>query len=162
MNFFQSRWSLPYLVLAPFVHGNFLHLALNLMAFYYIGCGMLRPLIGNKLLILLFLVSIAMGHLLNNLMSDSYAIGISGGVMGILVASLYQYSKAPMKIALLHDIFRWRPFPLRNIVIFIVGLDICGIIFGWYFFAHWAHLGGFFGGLIMGYIIFKAKFFRRY
>ncbi len=159
---FTLRWSPIYLILSPFVHGGLTHLLFNCLAFYYIGLGMLRPLIGNKRLIIIFFCAIIVAHIANNLMSDSYAIGISGGVMGIIAASLYRYGNAPMKLLLIHDIFPFLPYiRFRNIVVFFVGLDICGIIFKWHFFAHWAHLGGFACGLAIGYAIFKTNPFRR-
>ena len=73
-------------------------------------------------------------------------IGISAAVLGMLSCALYPYGRAPMKFLFIHDVLRLPPFPLYGVAAFIVMLDIAGVLLGWGYFAHWAHLGGFAAG----------------
>lgn len=153
----SDRWSLHYLLATPFMHAGFLHCLLNMMALHYLGGGMLLPLLGRRRFTVLLVLGALFGHVLNNLMSPVPAIGFSAAIMAVVACGLYPYSRAGMKLLLIHDLFRLPPFQYRYIVAFIVLLDIVGIIFGWHFFAHWAHLGGFATGLAGGYLVFRRR-----
>lgn len=155
----SDRWSLHYLLAAPFVHSGLAHLVLNTAALHYIGGNMLLPLVGRRLLVALLVAGIFAGNLLNNLLSPAPAIGISSGLMAIIACALYPYGRMPMKLLFIHDFLRLPPFQYRYIVAFIFAMDILGIVLGWHFFAHWAHLGGFASGLAIGYLRFRRRIF---
>lgn len=152
-----DRWSLHYWLAAPFIHISLLHCLLNIMVLHYIGGNMLLPLLGKRHFIALFALCIVAGTLANNLFAASPAIGISSGLTGLLGCALYPYGRAGMKLLLIHDILRLPPFQFRHIVAFLVALDIIGILLGWNFFAHWAHLGGFAAGVLIGYLRFRRR-----
>jgi len=152
-----DRWSLRYFALSPFVHAGAAHALLNIMALHYIGGMMLLPLIGARRFIILFIVAAVTATAVNNLFTMAPAIGISAAVMALLSCSLYRYANAPMKFVILHDLLRLPPFRFRYVAAFIVVLDVAGIVFGWHFFAHWAHLTGFAVGLIGGYLQFAVR-----
>lgn len=157
LHIFHDRWTLRYFLASPFVHAGAAHLLLNVMALHYIGGMMLLPLIGARRFILLFVGAALVATAVNNLMTPAPAIGISAAVMALLSCSLYRYADAPMKLLLLHDLLRLPPFRLRHLAAFIVALDVLGVVFGWHFFAHWAHLTGFAVGLAAGQFFFRAR-----
>ena len=152
---FEHRLSPAYIIISPFLHLGAAHFLLNAMALHYIGGQLLLPAIGAKRFTIILITAALTSQLINTLISPYPAIGISGAVMALLSCSLYPFGRLPMKLLFIHDILRLKPFLFRNIALFIVAIDICGIIFGWHFFAHWAHLGGFATGLAFGYIIFR-------
>lgn len=151
----HARWSVGYFLVSPFVHAGMLHFLLNVMLLHYVGGMMLLPVIGRRRFVILFAIAAIAGNVANNLFSEAPAVGMSAAVMGILATSLYRYGDAPMRLLLIHDLFRLPPFPLRYIVAFVVLLDVAGIIFRWNFIAHWAHLGGFAAGLLFGAYVFR-------
>lgn len=153
----QERWSLRYFITAPFIHAGGAHFLFNAMALHYLGGLLLLPLLGKKHFIALLVCAALCGSLINNLFSNAPAIGLSGAIMGILSCGLYAYGKAPMRLLFIHDVLRLPPFQYRYIAAFVVLLDIAGIIFGWGFFAHWGHLGGFAAGLLFGYLRFVLR-----
>ena len=152
-----DRWSLRYFLLSPFIHAGAAHAMLNIMALHYVGGMMLLPLIGARRLVFLFITAAVVATAANNLLTPAPAIGISAAVMALLSCCLYRYANAPMKFIILHDLLRLPPFRFRHVVAFIVLMDVIGIVFGWHFFAHWAHLTGFAVGLIAGYFIFRYR-----
>ena len=79
----------------------------------------------------------------------------------MLSCALYPYGRAPMKFLFIHDVLRLPPFPLYGVAAFIVMLDIAGVLLGWGYFAHWAHLGGFAAGGVVGWLIFRRRPRRR-
>lgn len=156
-----DRWSVQYFLLAPFMHSGAAHFLLNVVALHYIGGMMLLPILGKRRFVGVFILGLLAGNLLNNLMTDSPAIGLSAAVMGVLSCALYPFGRAPMKFVVLHDVLRLPPFPLYGVAVFVVMLDVCAIIFDRHFFAHWAHLGGFAAGLVFGYVVFRLRRNRR-
>ena len=150
----SGRWTLQYFLLTPFMHGGFAHLLFNLMALHFIGGMMLLPAVGWRNFLLVFVIAIMVGNLANNFFAANPAIGISGGIMGMLSCVLYPLGRVPMKFLFIHDILRLPPFPLYGVAIFVVMLDIAGLLFSWQHFAHWGHLGGFAAGAVVGWFIF--------
>lgn len=153
---FQNSLSPTYILVSPFLHGGFAHFLFNAMALHFIGGQLLLPAIGARRFVILFVVAALASQLFNTWVSPNPAIGISGAIMAMLSCSLYPFGRLPMRLLFIHDILNLKPFPLRYIALFIVGLDICGIVFGWNFFAHWAHLAGFTVGMAAGYLIFRT------
>lgn len=153
---FTDRWSPHYLLATPFIHGGPAHFLLNIMALHFIGGQMLLPRIGARHFVFLLAAGAMAGSIANNLMGASPAIGFSTAVMAVIAATLYPYGKAGMKLLFIHDLLGLPPLQFRHIAAFIVMLDIAGILLGWQFFAHWAHLGGFAAGIVYGYFRFGA------
>lgn len=151
----QDQWSIPYLVLSPFIHAGAAHALLNILGLHYIGGEMLLPILGARRFVALFALSALAGGVINNLLGSAPAVGISATVLAMLSCSLYRFGNIPMKLLLIHDMLRLNPFPLWKVAAFVVILDIAGILFGWGFFAHWAHLAGFATGAAFGYLIFR-------
>ncbi len=162
LELFSDRWSMRYLSASTFMHGGFLHLLLNAMALHLVGGQMLLPFLRGPRVLALFAAGALAGHLANNLLGEAPAIGISAAVMGMLAFALYPFHKLPMRLMIIHDILRLRPIPLGALAVFIVALDITGIILDWGFFAHWAHLGGFAAGGLAGMVFFRRQLLHRW
>lgn len=154
-NIFANRWGLAYLLGSTFFHGGLFHFAMNSMALHFIGGQMLLPVIRTKLFTALLITSAIAALLVNNLISDSPAVGISGAIMGVVACAVYPFARMPMRLLLIHDLIpNLRPFQYRYIAFALPVIDICGILFGWQFFAHHAHLAGFCTGAAFGYVLF--------
>lgn len=146
------------LLSAGFLHGDFIHLALN-MYVLYIFSPLVLGSFGLVGFLIIYITSILLGNLFSLLIYKNQgwysAIGASGGVAGIIFASV---SLNPV---------------LSEIgIIFIPFLRIPGYIFGLLYFGysvysmlnprrgdnigHAAHLGGAFFGLIYTVIVFPG------
>ena len=158
---FDEQWSVAYLLVSPFLHDGLLHAVLNIFMLHFIGGQLMLPLLGARRFLLLFAAAALAGGVINNLFSPVPAIGISAAVLAMLSCAVYPYGRLPMKLLLIHDMLRLRPFPLWTVVAFVVCLDIMGIIFGWRVFAHWAHLAGVATGAVGGWIFFGRRRIRR-
>lgn len=145
------------LLTAGFLHADFIHLALNMYVLYMFSPAILYAFgIGGFLII--YIASILLGNLFSLLIYKNQswysAIGASGGVAGIIFASV---SLDPVNIKI-------------GIIFLPPALSIPGYIFGLLYFGysvysmlkprsndnigHAAHLGGAFFGLIYSVIIF--------
>lgn len=154
---FANSWSPLYLIAAPFIHAGVGHVLLNILGLHFIGGQMLLPQLGQRRFVVLFGLAALAGGVVNNLLGAAPAVGISATVLAMLSCSLYRWGRTPMKLLLIHDLLRLRPFPLWKVAAFVVALDVAGIIFGWRLFAHWAHLAGFATGGIFGWAVFIRR-----
>ena len=136
------------LLSAGFLHGDLMHLLFNMMTLYFFG-PIVNEAFGDFGFLMIYFGSILLGNLFSLYLYKNQswysAIGASGGVSGILFAS----------IAMIPDL---------PIYFFFIPIPIPGYIFGFLYFAysvysmlnprqhdnigHAAHLGGAFFGLI--------------
>ena len=136
------------LISAGFLHGDMMHLLFNMMTLYFFG-PIVNEAFGDFGFLMIYFGSILLGNLFSLYLYKNQswysAIGASGGVSGILFAS----------IAMIPDL---------GIYFFFIPIPIPGYIFGFLYFAysvysmlnprqhdnigHAAHLGGAFFGLI--------------
>ncbi len=136
------------LLSAGFLHGDLMHLLFNMMTLYFFG-PIVNQAFGDFGFLMIYFGSIFLGNLFSLYLYKNQswysAIGASGGVSGILFAS----------IAMIPDL---------GIYFFFIPIPIPGYIFGFLYFAysvysmlnprqqdnigHAAHLGGAFFGLI--------------
>lgn len=136
------------LLSAGFLHGDLMHLLFNMMTLYFFG-PIVNQAFGDFGFLMIYFGSILLGNLFSLYLYKNQswysAIGASGGVSGILFAS----------IAMIPDL---------PIYFFFIPIPIPGYIFGLLYFAysvysmlnprqqdnigHAAHLGGAFFGLI--------------
>ena len=136
------------LISAGFLHADLMHLLFNMMTLYFFGPIVVQAF-GDFGFLLVYFGSILLGNLFSLYLYKNQswysAIGASGGVSGILFAS----------IAMIPDL---------GIYFFFIPIPIPGYIFGFLYFAysvymmlnprendnigHAAHLGGAFFGLI--------------
>lgn len=136
------------LLSAGFLHGDIMHLLFNMMTLYFFG-PIVVTAFGDLGFLVVYIGSILLGNLFSLYLYKNQswysAIGASGGVSGILFAS----------IAMIPDL---------GIYFFFIPIAIPGYIFGFLYFAysvymmlnprqndnigHAAHLGGAFFGLV--------------
>ena len=136
------------LLSAGFLHGDLMHLLFNMMTLYFFG-PIVNQAFGDFGFLMIYFGSILLGNLFSLYLYKNQswysALGASGGVSGILFAS----------IAMIPDL---------GIYFFFIPIPIPGYIFGFLYFAysvysmlnprqhdnigHAAHLGGAFFGLI--------------
>ncbi|KJL22932.1 Rhomboid protease GluP [Microbacterium oxydans] len=142
---YPNLFGLPFepwrLLTALFVHGGFVHLALNMLALWMLGQS-LEPMLGRVRYLALYLISGLGGSVMVAILAPgSLTVGASGAIFGLL-ASLLIIG--------------------RHIGANVTGiLVILGINFAFGFFAggiSWqAHLGGAIVGALVALILVKTK-----
>ncbi len=143
----RGRWWT--LVTHMFLHGNLLHLTVNLLALWFIGPEVEYTL-GRLRYLLLYLISGVAGGLLQTVFSwpGAELIGASGAVCGVILSFTTAYPEVP----------------LRALLFFIIPVNMKAQTLGWglmlasLFMAvlhivpqigHWAHLGGAVAGALL-------------
>ena len=136
-----------------FLHGGWLHVAVNSLMLLALGAGMEKQLGSNRTAFIFFGSSIlaAFLHFIVAPHSDSLVIGASGGVSGIFGGLLY--------LLFINGQFGTRANFQKALLVFI-GISI---IFGFLGgpggapIAWIAHIGGFLGGVALTYLIIRKK-----
>ena len=138
------------LVTYSFLHGNLLHLAVNMLALYMFGSDIER-VFGERRFLSYYLVCVvtaALAQLLVSAMSGSPpypTVGASGGVFGVLHAfALYFPHRTVMLVFPPIPMPAWLFVTLYGVLELYLG--ITGTQAG---VAHFAHLGGMLGGYAM-------------
>lgn len=132
------------LLSSVFLHGTFSHLVVNSLGVLLLG-WFLENRMGAFALLLTFTLSGVIGSALSYFLTPSPSVGASGGMFGILGATLS------------YSLVRWREIP-RFIRSYVVGLPAMVGIFslGYGFFAgavdNFAHLGGGMCGVLLGLV----------
>ena len=142
---------LPWQVVTySFLHGNELHILVNMLGLFMFGSEVERVLGQNRYLVY-YLVSVLTAALAQLVMSalnpgPPYpTIGASGGVFGLLLAYGMFF---PRRIVML--IFPPIPMPARVFVFVYAALELyLGVTGTQAGVAHFAHLGGMLGGYIL-------------
>jgi membrane associated rhomboid family serine protease len=134
-----------------FLHGGWIHLAMNLLLLHSLG-PVMETTLGRGRFILLYLVSGTLGGMLHVagawMMPDSFGgpvVGASAGLCGLLAALGAYHAEERLRV-LFFLIF---PMEVRAKFILLVGIltSALGAVFAVGHIAHLAHLGGFIGGL---------------
>jgi membrane associated rhomboid family serine protease len=135
-----ADWELWRLITSGFVHSGPFHLALNMLGLYILG-SMLEPALGRLRFGVVYFVSLLAGSFgALALHPEALTRGASGAVFGLMGAAVI--------------LFRNRGIPLMESGLGIwLGLNLLfslrpGISLG-------GHLGGFFGGLIVAYVMIE-------
>ncbi|HET7595420.1 MAG TPA: rhomboid family intramembrane serine protease [Burkholderiales bacterium] len=138
------------LVTYSFLHGNLLHLLVNMLALYMFGSDVER-VFGERRFLAYYLVCVvtaALAQLLVSAMSGSPpypTVGASGGVFGVLLAfALYFPHRTVMLVFPPIPMPAWLFVTLYGVLELYLG--ITGTQAG---VAHFAHLGGMLGGYAM-------------
>lgn len=134
-----------------FLHGGWVHLAMNLLLLHSLG-PVMETTLGRGRFLLLYLVSGTFGGMLHVagawMMPDSFGgpvVGASAGLCGLLAALGAYHAEERLRV-LFFLIF---PMEVRAKYILLVGVltSALGAVFAVGHIAHLAHLGGFMGGL---------------
>ncbi len=156
----------PYLLVRPwtvvtymFLHANFSHILFNMIGLYFFG-GRLEARLGGPQFLTLYLVSGLVGALASVIFTPMAAVvGASAAVYGVMLGYARYWPR--------DLVFIWGVLPIqaRWLVVAMTALSLFGGFSGGGGIAHFAHLGGFLGGLIYLNILertspaarFKAK-----
>jgi membrane associated rhomboid family serine protease len=132
-----------------FLHGGLLHLLLNMYALYLFG-GAIEHVFGGRRYLSYYLVcvvSAAITQLVFASMTGGFypTVGASGGVFGLLLAYAIYFPNNRIML-----LFPPIPMPARMFVLIYALLELfLGVTGSERGVAHFAHLGGLFGGFIM-------------
>ncbi|MBP1653618.1 MAG: Peptidase rhomboid domain protein [Bacteroidetes bacterium] len=124
-----------------FLHANLWHLLFNMLSLFFFGPRLEHELGGRDFLLLYFISGIA-GALLSFLTPYVAIVGASGAVFGVLLGFARYWPREQIMI--------WGIIPVeaRWLVIIMTVLSLIGGFGGGGDIAHFAHLGGFAGGLL--------------
>jgi membrane associated rhomboid family serine protease len=138
------------LVTYSFLHGNFMHLAFNMLAVWMFG-GDLERLWGVKRTAAAYFASVVTGGIMQLIVGATFGgaagpvIGASAGVFGIMLAYALVFPNRKIM-----PLFPPIPMPARVFVLLYASLElvfgITGTVSG---VAHFAHLGGLIGGFLV-------------
>ena len=140
-----------------FVHGDFLHLLGNMIVFFFIGMPF-EQRVGWKKFIGIYLLAGVCGtlaHSFLNMGSDTLLIGASGAIFGIMGAFAYSYPRdeVVMPIPLVIVMILRRIKVIYAVALFAVMETIFVYFGGQGNTAHFAHIGGLIGGVILAAIL---------
>ena len=138
------------LVSAEFLHGDFLHIFLNMLAIFLIG-QRLELVAGTQVLLGAYFVSIlgaSAGALLYS--PNGYSVGASGALYGLMGCALVVELRSGKKL---------NPW-LDGVVLVLVISVILGFVFD--NVSHGGHAGGFVGGLLVGVVAGDARKHHRW
>ena len=134
------------LLTSAFLHSNLVHIAGNMYSLYMIG-PQIQQIYGTKKYLIIYIISCITSSSLSYLMSPySISVGASGGIFGLMGGLL------AFAIIERHRIDKKYISSLLQIIVInlFIGLSIKNI-------DNFGHIGGLVGGLLMGYIIYKAS-----
>ena len=124
------------LITGMFLHGSILHLLFNMYALYIIGMQ-LESFLGKAKYLIVYLLSGIGASMLSIFFSNSFSIGASGAIFGLMGALLYfgyhyrVYLDSVVKSQII-------PLIVLNL---ILGFTLSGI-------DNWAHIGGLVSGIL--------------
>ena len=128
----------PRLWQAMFLHANLMHIGSNMVFLLFIG-QITERLFGHFRFLLLFLLSGFIGDLSSAIIGQSYSIGASTSLFGLLLAGWVLARK-------LHN---------NGLANQLMGLFVVNIIFDFTMpdISLWGHLGGALAGLVLGFCL---------
>ncbi len=137
------------LITSMFLHGGFMHLAGNMLFLWVLGDN-IEDALGHKRFVAFYLlcgIAAALTHAMMNPASQIPMIGASGAISGVIGAYLVLHPKARIKTLVSYFIV-W--LPAWVVLGLWIGFQFIAIAGGggggtaW-----WAHVGGFFAGVIL-------------
>ena len=134
------------LVTSGFLHANWAHLGINMFSFYSFG-GYIEDLVGPATLVAVYFSSIIGGSLLSLLLHRGHpyrALGASGGVCGIVFASIFLVPGTSVYVFPIPV-----PVPSSIFALLFIAISFFGIQSRRGNIGHDAHLGGAIIGLIV-------------
>jgi membrane associated rhomboid family serine protease len=158
-------WNPIGLIGYQFLHGGFLHIALNMLYLWVFGNAVCEK-VGNWVYATIFLMAGVVAGAVHNIMAGGASVGASGSINGIL--GLYLVLYPINRIYCFYWFFRVGTFAISGywLILFWFVVDawqaISGAETG---IAYWAHVGGFLFGFGMGFVFLKlgiAKMAPRY
>ncbi len=141
-----------------FLHGDILHILGNMWFLYLFGFAVEGRLRTIKFLALYFASGYA-GGFLHLVVSGGHTpmIGASGAIMGVLGAAMYMFPYGKVDFVFSWGLVYWRvvTWHMYWVAIYYLGFDIFLAFLGGGSVAHFAHIGGAAGGVLMCFL-FRA------
>lgn len=134
------------LLTCAFLHGGLIHILCNMYSLYIIG-PQINQIYGTKNYLIIYITSCITSSILSFIMSPyTIAIGASGGIFGLMGALL------AFAISERHRIDKRYMSSLIQVIIInlFIGLSLSNI-------DNFGHIGGFIGGITLGYIIYQIQ-----
>ncbi|XP_026480989.1 presenilins-associated rhomboid-like protein, mitochondrial isoform X2 [Ctenocephalides felis] len=137
--------------LSTFSHYSFFHLVANMYVLHSFSSGVISSL-GKEEFLALYLTSGVVSSFASYILKvgsgqAGLSLGASGAIMGIIGYVCSQYPDTTLSIIFLPFL----QFSAGAAIKGIMAMDLAGIIFGWKFFDHAAHLGGALTGIFWCY-----------
>lgn len=134
------------LITCMFLHGNVVHLILNMYALYCIG-PITEEIYGKRKYIIIYFVSGIISSLFSYSFSEGISIGASGAIFGVLGAAFYFALK--MRRTIGRDFLRSIGSAL--LINIVIGLSVSNV-------DNFGHFGGVVGGIIISVVLGFRKF----
>lgn len=161
-----GEFQLYQLISHAFLHADLLHLAGNMLFFLVIGIKV-NALVGNIAFSISYLLCAVLAGVAQCVASMSAAptpvVGASGAIMGLagMYMVLFPIQRVHMTAWIrVLALFFIRIFTMRGfiVVLFYIGFDVLFVIMSWEDgTAHWAHLGGFLAGFVLGLALLISR-----
>lgn len=132
------------IVSAGFLHGGFIHLALNMFVLFILG-RLIEPAIGTRRMLMIYFISLIAGSLGALLLSDprQFTVGASGAIYGLFAATLLIARDRGFDQVVTQLGF-WLVLNL------VLTFSVPGISIG-------GHLGGLIGGALAALVVLAAE-----
>ncbi|MDA3837341.1 MAG: rhomboid family intramembrane serine protease [Nanoarchaeota archaeon] len=138
-------------ITSMFMHGNFLHLFVNMISLYFVG-SLVEKIIGRKRYIWLYLLSGLFAGILHIVFNVSAAVGASGALFGLIGVLIFLTPDLPVYMMFI-------PIPIKMkyaapgmlVLLWLITLGTGAPI------GNVAHLGGLIAGLAYG-LLLRKKF----
>ncbi|PSN32127.1 Presenilins-associated rhomboid-like protein [Blattella germanica] len=138
------------MVLSTFSHYSAFHLLANMYVLYSFSSGAVASL-GKEQFLGLYIsagvISSMTSYLHKVFSKPGLSLGASGAIMAVLGYVCTQYPDTKLSIIFLP----FFTFPAGVAIKVIMGVDLAGVLLGWKFFDHAAHLGGAATGIAWSY-----------
>lgn len=148
-----------------FIHSGPLHIFGNMLIFFFVGMPFEQRIGWKKFLVIYLLSGICgtLAHSMLNLGSPIPLVGASGAIFGILGAFAYSYPRDEVVMPIpLGIIMVLRKVKVIYAVLIFAVLETVIVLFGVEdSTAHFAHLGGLVGGVILAAITLRSKETRK-
>ena len=158
---FENLPQLYTLFTSMFVHADFLHIIGNMFVFFFIGMAFEQK-VGWKKFIIIYLLSGICGTItysLLNLNSSIPLIGASGAIFGIMGAFAFSYPRDEVVMPIPVGFFMiLRRIKVIYAVLIFAAIETIIVLIGYQDnTAHFAHLGGLIGGVVLSALLIKRK-----
>ncbi len=147
-------------ITSGFIHKDFGHLAFNLFSFFSFAQG-IEIVLGEFILFLIFMVSMLTGNiysfLYNKKKEQYFALGASGGVVGVIFASILLFQDSSVIIPFLPIPIPGYFYAVGYMIVSAVSLNKQNDNIG-----HDAHIGGALAGTVTCIALFPELLFSEY
>ncbi len=158
---FENFPQLYTLFTSMFIHADFLHIIGNMFVFFFIGMAFEHRVGGKKFIIIYLISGICgtMAHSLLNLNSSIPLVGASGAIFGIMGAYAFSYPRDEVVMPIPVGFFMiLRRIKVIYAVLIFAAIETVIVLIGYQDnTAHFAHLGGLVGGVILASILIRGK-----